>query len=61
MAFNFVVAEALPRINHSTYLTHFFVINYGTIALCAIESGIVFMVDKYIPAPDGYNTAKILD
>jgi hypothetical protein len=61
VAFNFVVAETLPRINHSTHITHFFLLNYATIALCAIESGVVFMLDKHIAAPNGYNTAKIID
>ena len=61
VAFNFVVAEALPRISHSTYLTHFFAVNYFAFALCALESGTVFLVDKYIAPPEGYDTAKILD
>ncbi len=61
VAFNFVVAEALPRINHSTYLTHFFAMNYAVIALCAVESGISFLMDKYLAPPDNFVTAKILD
>lgn len=60
VAFNFVVAETLPKINHSTHLTHFFSINYGVIALGALESGISFLVDKYLPE-DNFITAKILD
>ncbi len=60
VAFNFVIAETLPKINHSTYLTHFFGVNYGAISLAALESGISFLIDKYLPE-NGFNTAKILD
>lgn len=60
VAFNFVVAENLPKINHSTYLTHFFVLNYGFIVLCAVESGVSFLIDKYLPESN-FITAKIVD
>lgn len=33
---NFVVAESLPRISHSTYLTSFFLLNYFFITLGAV-------------------------
>ena len=60
VAFNFVVAETLPKINHSTHLTHYFAINYGVITLGAIESGVSFLVDKYL-SQDNFITAKIID
>lgn len=60
VAFNFVVAETLPKISHTTYLSIFFLINYAVIGLCAVESGISFLIDRYLPV-DGFNTAKIID
>lgn len=60
VAFNFVVNETLPKVSHSTPLTRFFVLNYGLIALGAVESGIAFLVDVYL-LQDGFQVAKILD
>lgn len=59
VAVNFVVAESLPKINHITYLTLYFLINYVQITLGAIESTIVFLIDRY--GTDAKLAAKIVD
>lgn len=47
VAFNFVIAESLPRISHSTYISQYFLLNYAMIALIAVESAVVFLVGRY--------------
>lgn len=46
VAFQFVVGESLPKINHRTHLSTFFSINYGIIALGSIENVISYLVWK---------------
>ena len=57
VAVNFVVVESLPRISHKTYLTTYFLLNYVSVTVGAIESGISYLVDKYA---QNNEAAKIL-
>lgn len=59
VAFNFVVVESLPKISHSTPLTTFFNLNYALISFGAVESGVSFLVDRYVDG--GFDIAKIID
>jgi hypothetical protein len=49
VAYQFVVNENLPKINHSTYLTFFFSANYAVVCLATLESYLVYLLDKYWP------------
>jgi len=46
VAFQFVVAETLPKINHSTPISNYFSVHYVIIMLASIESVAVYLLDK---------------
>lgn len=49
VAFAFVIAETLPKISHSTYLSRFFFYNYIFAALGATESAFVYFLNDNHP------------
>lgn len=77
VAFNFIVAETLPKISHATLISKYFLLSYAMIAVLALESGVVFLVGRYATDgavangtatppgvyffADAFNTAKIID
>lgn len=58
VAVNFVVAESLPRISHHTTLSKFFLFNYVSVAVGAVESGISFLINDI---GGSFRAAKIVD
>jgi hypothetical protein len=49
VAFNFVIAEQLPKISYGTYLTMYFLLCYSMIGVGAIENVISYLVNRYHP------------
>ena len=49
VAFNFVIAEQLPKISYGTYLTMYFIICYALLGVGAIENVITYLVNRYHP------------
>jgi len=47
IAFNFVVAESLPKVSYTTKLDQYFLVNYIFLCLSALENVVTFLVAKY--------------
>jgi hypothetical protein len=61
IAINFVVSESVPRVNHFTVLTVYFMLAYASYAVAAIEAAISFIIFSYVPEPDTPTAAPGVD
>jgi hypothetical protein len=57
VAFNFVIAEEIPKVSHSTYISRYFFVTYLCIMLSIVENVIASIIATHV----GQNEANILD
>jgi hypothetical protein len=57
VAFNFVIAEEIPKVSHSTYISRYFFVTYLCIMLSIVENVIASIIATHV----GQDEANILD
>jgi hypothetical protein len=57
VAFNFVIAEEIPRVSHSTHVSKYFLVTYTSLMLSIVENVIAFILANNA----SMDSAKILD
>jgi hypothetical protein len=57
VAFNFVIAEEIPRVSHSTHVSKYFLVTYTSLMLSIVENVIAFILANNAST----DSAKILD